>query len=133
MQAYSLAGRMSNRLGLGAGATFTAMKKLLFSGACLVALASSPVRAQTGGADLVVVHVQESSRSLYFSIARGQQQSEEIEVKLGKEVKASSSYYTVLSKFYTQGYVLQAVIPGTTSGVGWVESTLILGKPILKP
>jgi hypothetical protein len=124
------------------------MKKLLFLGACLVALASSPVMAQTrktevemsytelaqtGGADVVVVHVQESSRSLSFSIARGQQQPEEIEIKLGKEVKTASSYYTVLSKLYSQGYVLQAVIPGTTSGTSWAESTLILGKPTSKP
>jgi hypothetical protein len=109
------------------------MKKFLFLGACLVALATQPVMAQTGGADLVVVHVQESSRSLSFSIARGQRQPEEIEIKLGKEVKMASGYYTVLSKFYSQGYVLQAVIPSTTGGASWVESTLILGKPTAKP
>jgi hypothetical protein len=104
------------------------MKKLLFLGA----LASQPVMAQTGEAD-VVVHVQETSRSLSSSIARGEQQPEEIEIKLGKEVKTAAGYYTVLSKLYSQGYVLQAVIPGTTSGTSWAESTLILGKPTAKP
>jgi hypothetical protein len=112
---------------------FALMKKCLFLGACLVALASEPVLAQTGGAELVVVHVQESSRSLYFSIARGQQQPEEIEIKLTKEVKAAPSYYTVLSKFYAQGYVVQAVIPGLNSSYNWTESTLIHGKSTSKP
>ncbi|TVT40665.1 hypothetical protein FNT36_14450 [Hymenobacter setariae] len=109
------------------------MKTLLLLGACLIALASQPVMAQTGGTDLVVVRVYESSRSLHFSIARGQQQLEEVEIKLNKEVKAALSYHTALSKYYAQGYVVQAVIPGLNSSTNWTESTLILGKPALKP
>lgn len=106
--------------------------KTLFLGACLVALLSYPVIAQTVGPDLVVVRVTETSRMLRFSIGRGQQ-PEEVEVKLGKEVKAAPSYHTVLAKYYAQGYVVQAVIPGLNSSTNWTESTLLLGKPAPRP
>jgi hypothetical protein len=107
--------------------------KTLFLGACLVALLSYPVMAQTVRPDLVVVRVIENPRTLRFSIARGRQQPEEVEVKLGKEVKAAPSYHTVLAKYYAQGYVVQAVIPGLNSSTNWTESTLILGKPAPRP
>lgn len=109
------------------------MKKLLFLGACLVALASQPAMAQTGGPDVVVVRVLEFSRKLQFSIARGQQQPEELTFELSKEAKASSGYQIVLAKLYAQGYVMQAVVPGLNNGSGYVESTLILTKPASKP
>jgi hypothetical protein len=109
------------------------MKKLVFLGACLVALASQPVKAQIGTTDLVVIKVSETRNFLRFSIARGQQAPEEVQIDLGKEEKASAAYYTILSKYYVQGYVLQAVIPGLTSGVNWLDSTLILGKAATKP
>ena len=51
-------------------AIFTAMKKLLFLGACLVALASQPVMAQTGNAEVVVVRLEESLRRVYVSVTR---------------------------------------------------------------
>jgi hypothetical protein len=46
------------------------MKKLLFLGACLMALASQPVLAQTGGADIVVVKVRETYSYMELNIAR---------------------------------------------------------------
>jgi hypothetical protein len=46
------------------------MKKLVFLGACLVVLASQPVKAQTGGADVVVVKVSEYATYIEFYIAR---------------------------------------------------------------
>jgi hypothetical protein len=113
--------------------SFAIMKKLLFLGACLMALASQPVMAQTTGPDLVVVRVLEMGRKLQFSIAHGQQQPEEVTFDLSKEVRAAPSYYTALAKFYSQGYVVQAVIPGMTNGSGYIESTLILAKPTSKP
>jgi hypothetical protein len=109
------------------------MKKLFFLGACLVALVSQPVMAQTVVPDLVVVHVLQMGRKLEFSIAHGQQQTEEVVFELSKEVRTVPSYYTALAKFYAQGYIVQAAIPGLTSGTGYVESTLILGKPTSKP
>jgi hypothetical protein len=109
------------------------MKKLLFLGACLLALASQPVMAQTVVPDLVVVHVVQLGRKLEFSIAQGQQQTEDVVFNLSKEVKTAPSYYTALAKFYAQGYIVQAVIPGLTSGTGYTESTLILSKPAGKP
>lgn len=102
-------------------------------GACLVALASQPVMAQTVGTDLVIVRIFQIGRKLEFSIAHGQQQPEEVTFDLNKEVKPAPSYYTVLAKFYAQGYVVQAVIPGLTNNVGYTESTLVLGKPASKP
>jgi hypothetical protein len=46
------------------------MKKILGVGACLLALAASPVLAQTGQADVVVVKVKEYSAYMEFGIAR---------------------------------------------------------------
>lgn len=114
------------------GGIFAAMKKLFFIGACLVALVSQPVMAQTGAPDLVVVKVDETPSFLRFSIARGQQEPEEVQINLGKAMKVSVAYYTTLSKFYAQGYVVQALIPGIVRA-NWIESTLILGKPVSKP
>lgn len=97
-----------------------------------MALASSPVVAQTVGPDLIVIQVTQFGRKLQLSIAHGQQQPEEVVFDL-KEVKPAPSYHTALAKFYAQGYVVQAVVPGLTNGTGYVESTLILGKPTSKP
>jgi hypothetical protein len=47
------------------------MKKLLFLGACLVALASSPAMAQTGEADVVIVKISEGYSSLHIAIVHG--------------------------------------------------------------
>jgi hypothetical protein len=46
------------------------MNKLLFLGACLMALASQPVLAQTSGADIVVVKVRENYSYMELNIAR---------------------------------------------------------------
>jgi hypothetical protein len=46
------------------------MKKLVCLGACLVALASQPVMAQTGGADVVIVKVRENYSYMELNIAR---------------------------------------------------------------
>jgi hypothetical protein len=47
------------------------MKKLLFLGACLVALASAPVKAQTGEPDIVVVKMTDGYyQPTIFDIAR---------------------------------------------------------------
>jgi hypothetical protein len=120
MQAYSLAGRMSNRLGLGAGATFTTMKKLLFSGACLVALASSPVRAQTVRPPVVVVQLYFSGISTqHIAITRGEGQTEDIEFKDPgtKDHRTTEAYQRALAQLYQEGYTLKSTFSLATNAV----------------
>jgi hypothetical protein len=57
------------------------MKKLLFLGACLVALASQPVMAQTGGADVVVVQVSFGLGAGQILISHGGGKTEVVEIK----------------------------------------------------
>jgi hypothetical protein len=76
--------------GCGAEHYFEGMKKLLFLGACLVALASQPVIAQTDGTDIVVVKVTENYGLLQFDIARAGSKPEhrQFNFKQLREVKA---------------------------------------------
>jgi hypothetical protein len=82
------------------------MKKLLFLGACLVALASQPARAQAGGADVVVVRVQETAGR--FVIARPGGKTEEVSFnwKLTNQGLAESSVQLqqAVTSLYQQGY-----------------------------
>ena len=110
------------------------MKKLFFLGACLVALASSPVLAQTGGADVVVVRVAEYNTHTHLTVERAGQEPEEIEFdwdgRIGKKPgRASKGYLDALSKLYQQGYQVQATIPGAafTNG-GTTYTTLVFTK-----
>lgn len=111
------------------------MKKLLFLGACLVALASQPVMAQTGGADIVVVRVAEYSSRTHLTVERAGQEPEEVEFdwdsRIGKKwPRASKGYLDALSKLYQQGYQVQATIPGTSfNNGGTTYTTLIFSKP----
>jgi hypothetical protein len=96
------------------------MKKLVFLGACLVALASSPVKAQTGGADIVVVRVMEYNGRTYLTVERAGQEPEQIDFKWDSRIgekreRASKGYLDTLSKLYQQGYRVQATIPGFTN------------------
>ncbi|RZJ95099.1 MAG: hypothetical protein EOO60_01405 [Hymenobacter sp.] len=112
------------------------MKKLIFLGACLVALVSQPVMAQTGGEDIVVVRVLEYSEHTHLTIERAKQESEEVEFKWetkpGKGERASKDYLDALSKLYQQGYLVQASIPGASSTGSAVLTTLIFFKPNTK-
>jgi hypothetical protein len=93
------------------------MKKLVLLGACLAALASSPVKAQTGGADVVVVRVMEYSGRTYLTVERVGQEPEQIDFKWDSRIgekreRASKGYLNALNKLYQQGYRVQATIPG---------------------
>jgi hypothetical protein len=92
------------------------MKKLIFLGACLVALASQPVRAQTGEPAVVVVRIVEEHPSAYLRIiiARGTGKPEEIGVKnkqLGGEAGTEASQ-KVFADLYAQGYKLKSSYGG---------------------
>ena len=94
--------------------------------------------AQTGGADVVVVRVEETYTHVNLTIERAGQDPEGIgfdyDRRAGKAVRASKGYLDALSKLYQQGYIVQAVIPGValaTAG-GVTYSTLIFTKPSTK-
>lgn len=122
-------------MGSGAEHYFAAMKKLLFLGVCLVALASQPVLAQAESTEVIVVRIQESSVRTHLTIERAGQEPQEKEFdrdsRIGRKwPRASKGYYEALAPFYQQGYQTQAVIPGTSfSNGGSTYSTLILTKP----
>ncbi|WP_460584560.1 hypothetical protein [Hymenobacter arcticus] len=104
------------------------MKKLLFLGACLVALASSPTLAQTSGPDIVVVKVAEFQNNTQIAIAHGEGKAEVMELEGGAGPNAMSQsakrVEQVLAKLYAQGYVLKS----TYSGYGGNMSTLVFLK-----
>ena len=104
------------------------MKKLLFLGACLLALSSSPVRAQTGGSDVVVVRLVDGLPSSQLVIVRGPGQNEQLELPAGIGTKNLISSGEVLqqavAKLYQEGYTLKS----TFSSKGGSAATLIFTK-----
>jgi hypothetical protein len=116
---------------------FATMKKPLFLGACLVALASQPVLAQTGGADIVVVKVIESYGLLQVHIARAGSKPElrEFGFKQLKE-KGETNFFngsaeytrSLLVELAQQGYILTTTYPGSGNGGPAGPTTLIFTK-----
>ena len=102
---------------------FAAMKKLLFLGACLVALASQPVKAQTGGADVVVARFYYEGGRLYVAIARGAAEPE-IQDMRGSEAAEAQFCQKVVAKLYQEGFSLKSTF---SSGPGY-KSTLVFAK-----
>jgi hypothetical protein len=107
---------------------FAAMKKLFFMGACLVALASQPVMAQTGKPDVVVVKVMESMNTMRIVVAQGSgtPQVQELDGGAGAKSMVSSSQeiQKVVAGLYAQGYSLKSTFGGNQG----VLSTLIFVK-----
>jgi hypothetical protein len=99
---------------------FAAMKKLLFLGTCLVALASSPVMAQTGGADVIVVRVYDGNGGKLV-IARAGGKTEEILFNSNYTSKAlaesTSQFQQVVASLYQQGYALKSTFSAGSGGV----------------
>ncbi len=108
---------------------FVAMKKVLFLGACLVALASSPVIAQTAGPQVVVVRVNDGGGlGSHLVIVRGEGKSEVVDFPLGLSVKSlttsGEAMQQVFAKLYQEGYALKSTFGG---GQGYT-STLVFVK-----
>jgi hypothetical protein len=112
------------------------MEKLLFLGAWLVALASQPVMAQTGGADIVVVKVVETNGSLDFYIARAGSKVEhrEFSFRQLKEKGEGNAYsgqaeYTrsLLVELTQQGYTFTTTYTAN-EGAGSGPTTLVFTK-----
>jgi hypothetical protein len=114
------------------------MKKHLFLGVCLAAVASQPVRAQTGGVEVVIVRVAEYSGHTHLTVERAGQEPEEMEFewdsRIGKKWgRASKGYLDALSKLYQQGYQVQATIPGAQfANGGTVYTTLVFTRAASK-
>lgn len=93
------------------------MKKLLFLGACLVALASQPVVAQTSGPEVVVVRVFDAGINVHLAINRGKGKTELVTFSSGANDKhlaeAAEGYQQALFKLYQEGYTLKSTF--TTS------------------
>ncbi|TVT40666.1 hypothetical protein FNT36_14455 [Hymenobacter setariae] len=104
------------------------MKKLLFLGACLVALASSPVVAQTGGADVVVVRVYSGNYSRIV-IAREGGKTEVLDFHAGitekRDKEAATELQQVVSSLYREGYELKSTFSEQNS----YTANLIFIKP----
>jgi hypothetical protein len=107
---------------------FAVMKKLLFLGACLVALASQPVMAQTGGADVVVVKVFESIGTMRIAVSHGQGKTEVIDAEGGgdkkKIVDSAETLQKLIAGLLQQGYSLKSTFGGTQG----MMSTLVFVK-----
>jgi hypothetical protein len=93
------------------------MKKLLFLGACLVALASQPIMAQTGS-DVVVVHFTRAGGGGGHFVATiayegGKTEVQDVKGDEAAEVKFAQQ---VIAKLYKQGYSLRgSFAPGFPS------------------
>jgi hypothetical protein len=104
------------------------MKKLLFLGACLLALASQPVMAQTGGLDVVVVKVFEGIVSMRIAVTHGQGKTELIESDGGggkKDIVTSAeTLQKLIAGLLQQGYTLKSTFGGSQG----MMSTLVFVK-----
>lgn len=113
------------------------MKTLLFLGASLMVLASQPVMAQTGAADIVVVKVTESYGNLQFDIARAGGKPEHREFNLKQLREKGTTYATsgqaeytrsLLAELAQQGYTLTSTYTANGSGSINGPATLIFTK-----
>ena len=95
------------------------MKRLFFLGACLVALASSPVLAQTNGPQVAVVRITEYPGTVYISLTKEEGRSEQWKFESGSTGKrlddSGQGYYKLLADLYRQGYRLQSTVSANVS------------------
>ena len=109
---------------------FVAMKKLLFLGACLVALASQPVKAQTARPEVIVVSVRAGGiGKTRVVLAYGGGKTEEKMIKNASnsdkaQDEAAAAYQGIIAELYQQGYSLKSTFvefQGTVSTLVFVK------------
>jgi hypothetical protein len=93
------------------------MKKLVFLGACLAALASQPVKAQTGGQGVATVRISQAIGRVYIAISTGvgSAQISEIETPnyTAKNIgPIADIYQQTIAKLSQQGYTLKGMSGG---------------------
>ena len=111
---------------------FAAMKKLLFMGACLVALSASPVQAQTD-VDVTVVRVTAIAPYTYVTITRPGGKQEEIEFNnygkdTGKKQLVGVGLQQVVADLYQQGYELKSTFDTQMSASSSASVLLFIRK-----
>jgi hypothetical protein len=102
------------------------MKKLLFLGACLVALASQPVLAQTGGADVVIVRAYQINGKCVIATSRGTGKTEvtSVDVPINNfknQASTAEAYHQIIAALVQQGYSLKGMSGGDDQTT-WVFS-----------
>jgi hypothetical protein len=104
------------------------MKKLLFLGACLVALASVPAKAQIGGTEVVVVQVYSTGTgTFHLAVTRANGQTEDTEVRDGfnpKDHAGAVACQRAFAKLVQEGYTLKS----TFSSDLYRTTTLVFEK-----
>lgn len=103
------------------------MKKLVFLGACLLALASSPTPAHATDPGIVVVRIYEGETMARVVISHGGGKDEVVEFPNGRPEKrltaSAEGYHKVISQLYQGGCSLK----GTFSAAGTnVPTTTLL-------
>lgn len=111
------------------------MKKLLFLGACLVALASQPVRAQSGAStevDVTVVRVTAGYPRTFVTITRPGGKEERVEFdnyeRNEKRPQVGVGFQQLVTDLYRQGYQLQSTFDTTTGTTGSASILLFIRK-----
>ena len=93
------------------------MKKLFFLGACLLALASQPVMAQTGGSSVVTVRISQSGGRAYVATSNGIDKAEVSEIEVptytNKNIGPTADIFQqTVAKLSQQGYTLKGMSGG---------------------
>lgn len=99
------------------GSIFAAMKKLIFLGACLLALASQPVLAQTGGLSVVTVRISQGAGRVYVAISNGTGKAEVSEVETPNYTNKNIGpiadiFQQTVVRLSQQGYTLKGMSGG---------------------
>lgn len=95
------------------------MEKLFFIAACLLALGSTPVMAQTGGPDVAVVRISESlAGRVLITVSRGPGQTEtKVDTTIPQNINKNQSplaeaYQQAVVSMLQQGYTLKGMSGG---------------------
>lgn len=87
------------------------MKKLLFLGACLLALASQPVMAQSPSPEVITVKILDNQYNFSILVTYGEGKNEYVEVTNSQSIKnrmaKEEAVQHMLSKLYQAGYSLK--------------------------
>ncbi len=98
------------------------MKKLFFAGACLVTLAPSPVWAQTGGADVVVVQLYFTGLGTgHLSLTRATGTSEAATFKdSSTHQEEAAACQRVFAQLSQEGYAVKSTVTRASNLCTWV-------------
>lgn len=93
------------------------MKKLFFIGACLVAFASQPVMAQTGGPSVATVRISQGAGRVYIATSTGAGKAEMSEIETPSYTNKNIGpiadiYQQTIAKLSQEGYTLKAMSGG---------------------